>query len=592
MKSFKPKKSQTTQSRFENQTGQVQRDNSLQNPQPSPGPAPRASSNALRMIPLGGVGDVTKNMFVYEYKDDIVIVDCGVSFPDEGMLGIDLVIPDISYLRDKKHKIKGIVITHGHDDHYGALPYIWPQLDVPIYSQKLTCGLIRNKFTEHNLPKDKIKALTINDTIQLGSFKISFYQVSHSIPDSTGIVLETPQGTIIHQSDFKIDWTPVNGQVPDVARVAEVGKKGVMMMTIDCLRSEKEGYTLSERTIEPMFESIERETKGKLIITVITSNITRIQQAINVAIRAGRKIVFSGRSIESNSQVARDLGYLDIPPGLVISQDEVKRFPDDKLLILIAGSLGQVGSALWRAANGDHKYIRIGQSDTVVFSADPMPSAEYSQTNLVDLISKIGCKVYYSSLNSDLHVSGHAAQEELKLMINLAKPKYLFPMGGNFKHVRAFAELASGQGYRPSEILTPTEVQAIEISDGKARLGERIRTENIYVDGLGVGDVGSIILNDRQVMSEEGVVVVVVALHHQSGKLIGEPSVISRGFVFGESGDDITDAAREIVRSLFNDNRGPIDMRNIRKDIEHHLQKFFYSEMKRNPLILTVVTDI
>lgn len=591
MKSFKPKKAQTSEMlRAPQSSAPVLPQNQARADLPSStGPLPL---NTIRMVPLGGVGDVTKNMFVYEYGEDIVIVDCGVSFPDEGMLGVDLVIPDINYLRDKKHKIRGIVITHGHDDHYGALPYIWPQLDVPVYSQKLTCGLIRSKFTEHNLPKDKINTLSINDTIQLGAFKISFYQVSHSVPDTTGVVLETPAGTLIHQADFKIDWTPVNGQVPDVARVAELGKKGVVMMAIDCLRSEKPGYTLSEKSIEPMFESIEKDTKGKLLITIITSNITRIQQAINVAIKSGRKVALSGRSMESNFQVARDLGYLDVPPNVIIAQDEVKRYTDEKLMILIAGSLGQVGSALSRAAHGDHKYIHINPTDTVVFSADPMPSAESSQTNLIDILSKTGCKVYYSSLTSDLHVSGHAAQEELKLMINLAKPRYLFPMGGNFKHVRAFAALAMDQGYKQSEVITPTEVQAIEIKDGKVRLGERIRTENVYVDGLGVGDVGSIILRDRQLMSEEGVVVVVIRVEKQSGRLVGEPDVISRGFVFGEIAEDILDASKEIIKSLFKSPQGSMDIRYIRKEVENNLGKFFYSEVKRNPLILTSIVEV
>lgn len=549
--------------------------------------------DVVRVIPLGGVGDVTKNMYVYEYKNDIVIVDCGVSFPDEGMLGVDLVIPDISYLRDKKSKIRGIVISHGHDDHYGALPYIWPELDVPIYSQKLTCGLIRSKFTEHKLPKDKIKELKIDDVIQLGAFKVSFYQVSHSVPDSTGIVLETPVGNLIHQADFKIDWTPVNGQVPDVIKVAEWGRRGVSFMTIDCLRSEKPGYTLSEKTIEPTFEKIEKETKGQLLITLITSNITRIQQAINVAVKSGRKITFVGRSMENNVQVARDLGYLRIPPGLVINQEEVKRFAPQNLMIIIAGSLGQPGSALSRAAHGDHKYIRISPQDTVVFSADPMPSAEESQGIIIDSLARIGCKVYYSRLTEDLHVSGHAAQEELKLMINLAKPRTLMPMGGNFRHMRAFTDMAKDMGYKDNQLFASTEPQVIEVGKERVRFGDKIRVENVYVDGLGVGDVGQIILRDRQVMSEEGVVVVVARIERQTGRLVGEPDVISRGFVFGESGEDITGAGREIVKSIFSSmHGGPTDYKYIRHEVEDNLGKFFFEETKRKPLILTTVVEI
>ena len=563
-------------------------------PKPPQSPkSPQNTKDVVRLIPLGGVGDVTKNMFVYEYKDDIVIIDCGVSFPDDEMLGVDLVIPDISYLRDKKHKIRGIVITHGHDDHYGALPYIWPELDVPIYSQRLTCGLIKVKFLDHRLPTDKIKELKITDNITLGAFKISFYQVSHSVPDSTGIVLETPAGRIIHQSDFKVDWTPVNGQVVDVARVAEVGKSGVSLMTIDCLRSEKKGYNLSEKTIEPTFEKIESETKGKLLITLITSNITRIQQAVNVAVKSGRKVAFVGRSMENNSQVARDLGYLDIPPGLVITQEGIKRFADDKLLIIIAGSLGQPGSALDRVSRGDHKYIRVLPKDTVVFSADPMPSAEESQGILIDRLSQIGCKVYYSTLTEDLHVSGHAAQEELKLMINLAKPAYLLPIGGNFRHVRAFADMVRDLGYKDSNVFTPNEVTVIEIGKDGSRLGEHIRTENIYVDGYGIGDVGSIILNDRRIMSEEGVVVILIMLDKQTDKFLAEPDILSRGFVIGEDAEDLLEAAKEIVKSILSENKagGQINFKELRHQIERSLARFFTEEIKRSPLILPMIKE-
>lgn len=555
--------------------------------------APRITKDdsLVRMIPLGGVGDVTKNMFVYETRDDIVIVDCGVSFPDDEMLGVDLVIPDISYLRDKKHKIRGIIITHGHDDHYGALPYIWPELDVPIYSQKLTCGLIKNKFTDHNLPKDKIKTLGIDDTVALGSFKVSFYRVSHSVPDTTGIILQTAAGTIIHQSDFKIDWTPVNGQIPDLGKVARLGQEGVVFMTIDSLRVEKKGYTISEKTIEPTFASIEADTKGKLLITLITSNITRIQQAINVAVKSGRKVAMSGRSMENNFQVARDLGYLDVPPGLIIAQEEIKRYPDNKLMIIIAGSFGQPGSALSRAANNDHKYVHINPNDMVVFSADPMPSAESAQSDLIDSISRLGCKVYYSALDSDLHVSGHAAQEEIKLMLNLAKPKFVMPIGGNFKHLRAFKDVALDMGFKEDQVIMPPEVRVIEISPNRVKLGENIETANVYVDGLGVGDVGSIILRDRKVMSEEGVVVVVVRIDPQSGKFSGEPDIISRGFVFGEIGEDLIDASKELVKSTVKVNTDHADIRYIRKEVEDILEKFFYEETKRTPLILTLVVE-
>lgn len=550
------------------------------------------SGGTLKLVPLGGVGDVTKNMYAYEYGNDIIIIDCGVSFPDEEMRGVDLVIPDINYLRDKKQNIKGIIITHGHDDHYGALPFIWPELNVPIYSQKLTCGLIRAKLADNKVPTNMVKELKIDDTINLGVFKLSFYTVSHSVPDSTGIVIETPIGTIIHQSDFKIDWSPVNGQVTDVGRIAEVGNKGVLLMTIDCLRSDRPGYTSSEKGIEPEFESIAKQTTGKLVFTLITSNITRIQQALNVANKMGRKVCFVGRSMENNVQVARDLGYLHIPPGIVINQEELKRFGPNKLMIIMSGAFGQPGSALSRAANGEHKYVQIMKEDTVVVSADPMPSAEMSQGVLIDNLSRIGCRVYYSASDSALHVSGHAAAEEIKLMINLAKPKFLMPIGGGFKQIRSFGLLAADLGYKENEIITLTEVQPIEITRDRFRILPPIPYQNVYVDGLGVGDVGNIVLRDREHMSEEGVVVVVVPIDSQNGKLAGTPDVISRGFVFGPDETDLLDAASEIVKSLFMEHKGGhLDIRYARHEIEKHLEKFFFQETQRKPLILTVVME-
>jgi len=547
----------------------------------------------LKLVPLGGVGDVTKNMFAYEYGNDIILIDCGVSFPDGEMRGVDLVIPDINYLRDKKEKIRAQIITHGHDDHYGALPFIWPELGVPIYSQKLTCGLIRAKLADNKVPTNQVKELKITDTLTLGVFKVSFYRVSHSVPDSTGIVIETPVGTIIHQSDFKIDWTPVNGQVTDVGRVAELGSRGVLLMTIDCLRADRPGYTLSEKNIEPEFQSIADATTGKLIITLITSNITRIQQALNVAVKTGRRVCFVGRSMENNYQVARELGYLDVPSGIVIAQEEIKRFAPNKVMIIISGAFGQPSSALMRAANGEHKYVQILKTDTVIVSADPMPSAEEAQGVMLDNLSRLGCRVHYSAQDPKLHVSGHAAAEELKVMINLAKPKFLMPIGGGFKQIRAFEDLAMDLGYKENEIITLTEVQPIEISSDSFKILPPIPYQNVYVDGLGVGDVGSVVLRDREHMSEEGIVVVVVPIDSQSGKFTGEPDLITRGFVFGDDGDDLLDAGKEIVKSLFVEHKGGhIDVRYARNEVEKHLQKFFFDETKRKPLILTVVMEV
>src|SRR3989338_6302095 len=456
------------------------------------------NKQALKIIPLGGVGDVTKNMYVYEYGEDIIIVDCGVGFPDDAMPGVDLVIPDISYLKDKIHKIRGIIITHGHEDHIGGLPYLWTELQAPIYTQRLTAGFIRAKFTEHNLPKDQIKELTIDAKIKLGVFDLSFYQVSHSIPDSTGIVIKTPQGTIIHQADFKIDWTPVSGQVTDVGRAAQLGSEGVLLLLIDCLRVDKPGFNKSEKSIQDSFEKAALETPGKLLITMTSSNVSRMQQAINVAQKLGKKVALVGRSFENNFQVARDLGYLDIPPGIVIAPDAINSFGSGKVLVLIAGAQGQPESALSRAANEDHKLVKLKDGDSVIFSADPIPSTEAAQSALIDNLSRLGVNVYYSAITSDLHVSGHAALEELRLMVNLAKAKFLFPIGGTFRHMKAFSRMAQDLGYKKEDVLLPEDGDILEIKKESIKLIGTVDVQNVYVDGLGVGDVGHVILRDRQ----------------------------------------------------------------------------------------------
>lgn len=551
------------------------------------------NNQTLKLIPLGGVGDVTKNMYIYEYGNDIILVDCGVGFPDEGMPGVDLVIPDISYLRDKKDKVRAILITHGHEDHIGSLPYLWPELQVPIYTQKLTAGLIKAKFTEHNLDKNKIIEIDINRKLDLGAFQVSFYIVSHSIPDSTGIVIKTPVGTIIHQADFKIDWTPISGQVTDVGTVAALGKEGVLMMLIDCLRVEKPGFNKSEKSIEGTFEKAAIETTGKLLITMTSSNVSRMQQAINVASRQNRKVAIVGRSFEKNFQVARDLGYLQIPPGIIIASDAMSTFDSKKLLILIAGSQGQPDSSLSRVANEDHKFVKLKNGDSVMFSADPIPSTESAQSALIDSLSRMGVNVYYSAVNSDLHVSGHAAVEELRLMINLAKPKFLFPIGGTFKHIKAFSKMAQDLGYKKSDVIEAEDGDIIEIKKDSAKFNGKIEVQNIYVDGLGVGDVGTGMLRDRQKMSEEGVVVVVVSIDAHTGKLVSEIDIISRGFVFEEFAKDILDMAKQEIKNNLEQRSGKsVDFRFIRKMIEEGLAKFFYNKTERRPLILPVIIEV
>lgn len=547
----------------------------------------------LKLIPLGGVGDVTKNMYIYEYGNDIIIIDCGIGFPDEDMLGVDLVIPDISYLRDKKSRIRGIVITHAHDDHIGGLPYLWPELQVPIYAQRLAAGFIRAKFNEHHLPKDKINTINLNTQLNLGAFKLSFYQVSHSVPDSTGIILETPVGRIIHQADFKLDWTPVNGQVTEVGKIATQGEKGVLLMLVDSLRVEKPGYNLSERTIEPTFTKIESETTGKLFITTTSSNINRVQQAVNVAVQSGRKVVLLGRSMEGNFQVARDLGYLHVPPGVVIPPEEIKRLPANKLLIIIAGSQGQPGSALSRVANNDHKLVTLSPNDSVVFSADPIPSTESAQYALIDKITKMEANVYYTAITDDLHVSGHASAEELKVMINLVRPKYLIPIGATFRQMKVFSRMVQSMGWSKDKILLLDDGEVVNVSSDRAVADGHVDAQNIYVDGLGIGDVGNVVLRDRQVMAEEGIVLIVVPVDKRTSKIVGEPDIVSRGFVFEKASEELLEQAKNVVKSVLADHPASVlDWRFTRRHIEENLEKFFYEETKRRPMVLPVIVEV
>lgn len=536
---------------------------------------------------------MTKNMYVYEFGRDIVIVDCGIGFPEAEMLGIDLVIPDTKYLRDKKDRIRGFIITHGHDDHIGGLPYIWPEFKAPIYAQKLAAGFIQAKFSEHRLPKDKINVVNPDSRLHLGAFKISFYQVSHSVPDAVGVVLETPAGRVVHQSDFKLDWSPVSGQITEVGKLAAVGQQGVDLMLIDALGVEKRGYTLSEKTIEPTFTRIESQSEGKMLVTTTSSNISRIQQAINVAVKSDRKVALFGRSMESNFQVARDLGYLQVPPGVMIAPDEIKRFPDGRLLIIIAGAQGQPGSALSRVANNDHRLLSLKKTDTVVFSADPIPSTEGAQRSLIDKLTKTGINVYYTAVTDDLHVSGHAGAEEKKVMINLARPKYLLPIGATYSQMKAFSDMVREMGWKENEVLLVEDGQVVNMNRDNISIDGKVDAGNVYVDGLGVGDIGNVVLRDRQVMAEEGIVLVVVPVDARTSRLVGEPDIVSRGFVFERGPEGLLDKAKRVVEGAIGDHpEAVLDWRFMRRHIEETLEEFFYKETQRRPMVLPVIVEV
>lgn len=556
-------------------------------------------SDFVRLIPLGGIGNVTKNMYVYEYRrdpqtiSDILIVDCGIGFPDEAMYGVDLVIPDITYLKDKRDKIRAIVLTHGHEDHIGALPYILPEIKVPVYGSRLTAALAEVKLRDFGL-QNHVNILKDQDLLRLGPFTVELVHVTHSIPDAKNLIIRTPVGNFYHGSDFKFDWTPIDGKQTEVGKIAKIAQEGILCLLSDCVRVESPGYTLSEQVIEDTLEQEMKHCSGKFIFTTQSSNISRIQQAINVAIRNNRKIAFLGRSIVENVEVTRKLKYLDFPDIFVISDKEIKRHKPNELALIVTGSQAQSNSALMRIAEGVHKSANISKGDVVVFSADPIPGYENSVHNLIDVLTERGAKVAYSEIIDELHVSGHGAANDLALMIGLTQPKNILPIGGTFRQMKHYSELAQRMGYKENQILMPREGDVLQFGPGQnVKISERLVLKNIMVDGLGVGDIGNVVLRDRQTMASEGIVIVVVPIEHNTGKFVAEPDIISRGFVYmKESGKLIDDAKKVVINSLRLKSDRIIDWQFVRRQIEGNLEEFLYKETHRRPLILSVVIKV
>src|SRR3989304_4328659 len=506
------------------------------------------TGNSLRIISLGGFGKVTSNMFVYETDTDILLVDCGMGFPTEEMLGIDILIPDISYLRQRLGKIRGLVLTHGHEDHTGAIPYILPQLPkVPIYASKLTANLVMDKLAEYeNIPK-LVNVLEPGQPLQLGKFTVESVRISHSIPDSTNLIIKTPFGTVFHASDFKFDFTPVDGILPEIGRIAAAGNDGVLLLLSDSLGSERKGHTPSEKTLADMFEREISNCQGKFIVTTMSSNISRLRQAIETAVRHGRRVAISGKSIDRNIKVATRLGYLKIPQNAFVEPKEVRKLPPGQVCLLIAGSQAQSGSALERVSLQDHRDITIAPGDKVVFSSDYIPGNESAVQSLIDALARLGATVVYSGITDDLHVSGHGSQQDLLLMLGLTRPKYAIPIGGTYRHMVQYSHLAQNMGYPPEKILLPIPNQSIEIADGQVKIGPLLDIKNVMVDGLGVGDVGHVVLRDRQHLAEEGIVVAVAEVDQNDLSQILNLEIISRGFVFDKHNSQlITDAAEHI----------------------------------------------
>ena len=546
----------------------------------------------LKIIPIGGIGGVTKNMYLYEWEGQILIVDCGIGFPEADMHGVDVLIPDISYLRDKTDQIVGMLLTHAHDDHIAALPYILPDLpeDMPIFGSKLTIGFAADRLKEHPINKE-FSLFPDDGVLEMGPFQIESVKVTHSVPDARHFAIHTPAGTIYHGSDFKFDLTPVDGVVSDYQKMARIGSEGVLCLLSDCLRSEKDVHSKSESTISDTFEREIKGVEGKFIITSMSSNIHRIQQAVDVAVANKRKVAFLGRSIEQNIKTATRLGYFNAPENMIINKRSIDKFPPEEICVIIAGSQGQPGSSLSRAAQGGHTLVDIKPEDKVVFSSEPIPGNEDNVYTAIDNISKIGADVIYSDLHDNLHVSGHASAIEQKLLMELIKPKFLLPIGGTYRHMVRYRQLAQEMNFDPKTVFLLKDGQTLSLDQNTARLGNKISLTHIMVDGIGIGDIGSVVLNDRKAMGEAGMIVVVVPVD-QNSELIGNISVVSRGFVFVKhAGELIADLEKTATNAFLNNYQSVDKPSTLRRRIEAAVADQVYKRTERHPLILVTVVN-
>jgi len=549
----------------------------------------------IRLVPLGGLGEVGKNMMVVEYGDDIIIIDVGVMFPDEEMYGVDLVIPDTTYLADKKHRIRGILITHGHEDHVGSLPYILPILDFPpVYATRLTHGLISVKLKEHGLlEKTSVNVIGLGDQVPLGQCAADFFRVNHSIPDAIGIVLHTPVGTVVHTGDYKFDYTPVDGKPADLGALGRIGNEGVLVMMGDSTRVETPGYTLSERVINESLDKIFANAPGRILIATFASLISRVQQIIDTADRYERFIALVGRSMQNNVQMAIELGYLDVPKGMFIRAEDVNKFDPEQIVIICTGSQGEPTSALTRIANQDHRLISIKPGDTVILSATPVPGNEKSVHRTINSLFRQGADVLYQGI-SNVHVSGHGAQEELKLMLSLVRPKFFVPVHGEYRQLILHAKLASSLGIPQENIVVAEDGDMIEVTPDAIKLAGHTASGNVFVDGLSVGDVGQIVLRDRKALSKDGILIAVLTIDKETGQPIAGPDIVTRGFVYVRDSEELLAEAREHVLASFHSVNGhsSSDWSFIKDKIKHTLSEFLYQRTHRSPMILPVVMEV
>ena len=548
----------------------------------------RENNGKMRIIPLGGLEKIGMNITAFEYEDSIIVVDCGLSFPEEDMLGIDLVIPDVTYLKDNIQKVKGFVITHGHEDHIGALPYILRELNLPIYATKLTMGIIEKKLTEHNLLRStRRKVVRHGQSINLGQFRIEFIKTNHSIQDAAALAIYSPAGIVVHTGDFKVDYTPVYGDAIDLQRFAEIGKKGVLALMSDSTNAERPGFTQSERTVGITFDHIFAEHKDtRIIIATFASNVDRVQQIINTACKYDRKVVVEGRSMVNIIQVAQELGYLNVPDKTLIEIDQLKNYPPEKTVLITTGSQGESMAALSRMAADVHKKVTIMPGDTIIFSSNPIPVSK-----VINELTAKGANVIFQ----DAHVSGHACQEELKLIYSLVKPKYAIPVHGEYRHLKANAGIAKMLGIPKENIFILKSGNVLELSDKEAKVVDNVHTGEILVDGLGVGDVGNIVLRDRQHLAEDGIMIVVLTLEKGSNQLLAGPDIVSRGFVYVRESESLMEEARKVLTEAVEDcltHQRNADWSKIKLVIRDTMNDFIWKRTKRRPMILPIIMDV
>ncbi|MCR4440909.1 MAG: ribonuclease J [Peptococcaceae bacterium] len=548
----------------------------------------------LMLIPLGGLGEVGKNMMVLRYGDEIMVIDSGLMFPEDEMLGIDIVIPDVTYLLENKEMVKGIVLTHGHEDHIGALPYVLKEIDTPVYGTRLTLGLLQGKLKENHINNAKLIPVRPRDKVKLGSFfKVEFFRVSHSIPDPVGMAIHTPEGIVLHTGDFKFDQTPVDGAVTDFARIAEYGEKGVLVMLSDSTNVERPGVTPSERVVGQTFEETFRQAKERIIVATFASNVHRIQQVINAANKYNRKVAILGRSMVNVASIAQETGYLTIPEGTLVEVEELGNYPRNRVVIITTGSQGEPMSALTRMAMSDHRRVEIIPGDTVIISATPIPGNEKLVARIVNQLYRQGADVMHEAV-SGIHASGHASQEELKMMINLVKPKFFVPVHGEYRHLVKHAKLAQQMGIPKENIFVAENGQVIEFTKAKGSFGPKVTAGRVLIDGLGVGDVGNIVLRDRRQLSQEGILIAVLTINKEANLLVAGPDIVSRGFVYVREAEELIEEAKVIVKEVVDrcfEKRGA-DWTTIKTQVKETLGKFLYEKTGRRPMVMPIIMEI